>query len=157
MFESGIPRRFTVRYLYRRVCITTGDGNEGVITFLGHSPCAEGRWPISGLLYGSGTYPVIEPIPGGTDENGPVVGVSRARCMCAIKVGDDLLAGSQTADRPNGQTDEQLVEVHGTVVSATRHLLRHDHTEFQFSASKLFLVRAAMHGEQHHVTAVGDV
>lgn len=84
---------------------------------------------ISGLLCGSRTYPVIEPIAGGTDENGPVVGVARARCMSAIKVGDDLLAGSQTADRPNGQTDEQLVEAHCTVVSAARQPPRRDHAE----------------------------
>jgi hypothetical protein len=77
--------------------------------------------------------------------------------MSAIKVGDDLLTGSQTADRPNGQTDEQLVEAHCTAVSATRQRLRHDHAGFQSSASKLSFVRAAMHGEQRHVTAVGDV
>lgn len=76
--------------------------------------------------------------------------------MPAIKVGDDLFAGSQTADRPNGQTDEQLVETHSTVSRQFGSSLDHDHAEFQFSASTSSLVRAAMHGEQRHGIAVGD-
>lgn len=70
---------------------------------------------ISGLLEATTTYPVIEPISGGADKDGPVVGVPRAGRMSAIEVGDDLLAGSQTADRPSCQTDDQLVETHSRV------------------------------------------
>lgn len=56
---------------------------------------------VSGSLYGTTTYPVIEPVSGCADENGPVVGVARAGCVSAIKLGGDVLVGSQTADRPN--------------------------------------------------------
>lgn len=67
---------------------------------------------ISELLHATATYPVIEPISRGTDQDGPVVGVAR---VSAIKIGDDLLTGSQTADRPNGEKDEQLIESHSSV------------------------------------------
>ena len=35
--------------------------------------------------------------------------------MSGIEVGDDLLTGSETADRPNGETDSKLIEAHSSV------------------------------------------
>ena len=110
-----------------------------------------------GLLYSTRTYPVIEPISGGTHENGPVVGVPRAGWMSAIKVGDDLLTGNNTADRPNGQTDEQLTEAHSRVCLGNSAPRPTRSCGVPILGIDLSSVCAAMHGEQRHVTAVGDV
>lgn len=61
--------------------------------------------------------------------------------MLNVKIGDDLLISSQTADRPNGQTDEQMVEAHSrVVVRQLGNSFENSHAEFQFS-----LLRARCH------------
>lgn len=75
--------------------------------------------------------------------------------MSAIKVGDALLTGSETADR-QGDTDEQLVKAHSRVwlgISASIWT----RSRGASILGNLSLVLAAMHGEQHHVIAVNDV